>query len=285
MNLRELLSYLRIQRNFNPEIWLKNKIDKLETYLSTNKLNTCIISVSGGIDSSTVFAICKYASNQYNSNIKKIVALAQPIESTASIWKRVFELEKVFNHPVITIEQTQYYNNLINMITNNINIEPNQFVKGQLKSYMRTPINYYIAQLYSSIGYSSIVMGTGNYDEDGYLYYFCKAGDGVVDLQIISDLHKSEVYEVAKLLNVPQSIINAKPSADLWDGQTDEDEMGITYDFIELYTELLKLDDNERTRLINMLDINSITEFKRYEAIAIHIHNKNKHKSHFPVNI
>jgi NAD+ synthase (glutamine-hydrolysing) len=285
MNLHELLSYLRIQRNFNPEKWLKNKIDKLEKYLFTNKLNTCIISVSGGIDSATVFAICKYASKQPNTNIKNIVAIAQPIESTHNIWTRVFELEKVYEHPIKVINQSENFHNLTNMIQDIINIEPNQFVKGQFKSYMRTPINYYIAQLYSSIGYSSIVMGTGNFDEDGFLYYFCKAGDGVVDLQIISDLHKSEVYEVAKLLNVPQSIINAKPSADLWDGQTDEDEMGITYDFIELYTELLKLNETERSQLMQDLDIISLNEFKKNEVIAIDIHNKNKHKSHFPINI
>eukprot|EP00957_Ditylum_brightwellii_P197159 15021551-Ditylum_brightwellii.AAC.1 len=79
-------------------------------------------------------------------------------------------------------------------------------------------------------------MGTGNQDEDGYLAYFCKAGDGVVDVQLISDLHKSEVYTVSKALGVPEATVVAPPSADLWDGQTDEDELGFTYDFIELFT-------------------------------------------------
>ena len=73
-------------------------------------------------------------------------------------------------------------------------------------------------------------------DEDGYLAYFCKAGDGVVDVQLISDLHKSEVFTVAKYLGVTESILNALPSADLWDEQEDEKELGFSYDFIEFYT-------------------------------------------------
>ena len=73
-------------------------------------------------------------------------------------------------------------------------------------------------------------------DEDGYLAYFCKAGDGVVDVQLIADLHKSEVFKVGAAVGVPASTLEAAPSADLWDGQTDEDELGFSYEFVELLT-------------------------------------------------
>lgn len=74
-----------------------------------------------------------------------------------------------------------------------------------------------------------MVVGTGNLgeacgflinlaDEDGYLLYFCKAGDGVSDIQLIADLHKSEVFKVAKEIKVPRSVLEAAPSADLWEG-------------------------------------------------------------------
>ena len=52
-------------------------------------------------------------------------------------------------------------------------------------------------------GFPCCVMGTGNFDEDGYLLYFCKAGDGVVDVQLIADLHKSEVFSVGRHVGVP----------------------------------------------------------------------------------
>lgn len=68
---------------------------------------------------------------------------------------------------------------------------------------MRAPAVYYVAQLLSQEGNAAVVMGTGNKDEDYYLGYFCKAGDGVVDVSLISDLHKSEVFQVAKFLHVP----------------------------------------------------------------------------------
>ena len=84
----------------------------------------------------------------------------------------------------------------------------NDYSKGQLRSYMRTPINYYLAQTLSEQGYPAIVMGTGNMDEDGYLAYFCKYWDGAVDVQLILDLHKSEVFKVGKYLSIPKNILN-----------------------------------------------------------------------------
>ena len=50
-----------------------------------------------------------------------------------------------------------------------------------------------------------------------------------MDVQLIADLHKSEVFTIGKALGVPQATLVAAPSADLWDGQTDEDELGFTY--------------------------------------------------------
>ena len=66
-----------------------------------------------------------------------------------------------------------------------------QFSSSMLKSYLRTPVAYSVAS-----NYSGVVIGTGNLDEDGYLYYYCKFGDGAVDIGLIWDLHKSEVFTV-----------------------------------------------------------------------------------------
>jgi NAD+ synthase (glutamine-hydrolysing) len=71
--------------------------------------------------------------------------------------------------------------------------------------------------------FSLLVFLLGNYDEDGYLRYFCKAGDGTVDVQMIADLHKSEVFLVAKELGVSQNILVAPPTADLWEGTINDD--------------------------------------------------------------
>ena len=79
-----------------------------------------------------------------------------------------------------------------------------------------------------------LVIGTGNLSE-ATCGYFTKWGDGAHDINPLAKLTKTEVYLLAKYLQVPESIINAKPSADLWAGQTDEDEMGVTYKQIDEY--------------------------------------------------
>ena len=117
------------------------------------------------------------------------------------------------------------------------------FAAGQLRCYLRTPTAYYAAQRLAEAGLGAVVVGTGNKSEDGYLRYFCKAGDGVVDIQLIADLYKQQVFDVGAVLGVPESVLMAAPSADLWEGQTDEEEMGFTYDFVEVWMEYLKAEE------------------------------------------
>ena len=79
---------------------------------------------------------------------------------------------------------------------------------------------------------NGLVVGTSNKTEIA-LGYFTKYGDGGCDIEPIGDLYKTEIFEVAKILGIPQSIIDKKPSAELWEGQTDEDEFEMTYSEID----------------------------------------------------
>ena len=81
-----------------------------------------------------------------------------------------------------------------------------------------------------------LVAGTGNRSE-AYMGYFTKWGDGASDFNCISDLTASEVFEFLAFLHGPESIIHKAPSAGLFEGQTDEDEMGITYAAIDHFLE------------------------------------------------
>ena len=78
-----------------------------------------------------------------------------------------------------------------------------------------------------------LVIGTTNYSEY-MLGYFTKWGD-MSDINPLQNLTKGEVYILAKYLEIPESIINTKPSAELWEGQTDEEEMGLSYQEIDAY--------------------------------------------------
>jgi NAD+ synthase len=83
---------------------------------------------------------------------------------------------------------------------------------------------YYYANLNNYL-----VCGTGNKTEIS-LGYFTKHGDGACDILPLGDLYKGEVRELARELNIPEEIINKVPSAGLWSGQTDEQEIGFTYE-------------------------------------------------------
>jgi NAD+ synthase len=79
-----------------------------------------------------------------------------------------------------------------------------------------------------------LVAGTGNASES-YMGYFTKWGDGAYDFNPISDLTATEIYPLLKHLNAPENIINKAPSAGLFEGQTDEAEMGVSYKAIDRY--------------------------------------------------
>lgn len=283
--LNAKLSLMRAMRAFNPNKWIEQKCTMLNDYMRKAGLKACTISVSGGIDSAVMYALCVVASKQPGSPIQRVVGVAQPIHSTESIWRRALELPAAFGGEVITVDQTALHTQLDTIVSSAMGVTSKPFASGQLRSYMRTPVGYYVAQLLSQEGTPAIVMGTGNQDEDGYLMYYCKAGDGVVDVQLIADLHKSEVFVVARELGVPASILAAPPSADLWEGQTDEDELGMSYDFVELYVGWKMLSPVERAKFMAELDKESAALFMDLGAKADVIHRRNSHKAGGPKNL
>ena len=108
-----------------------------------------------------------------------------------------------------------------------------------------------------------LVAGTGNRSE-GYMGYFTKWGDGAYDINPIADLTVTEIYEFLAWLDAPEHIRTKAPSAGLFEGQTDESEMGITYAAIDNY--ILNNEANERDKEI-------IDKF----------HAKSEHKRKMPV--
>lgn len=106
-------------------------------------------------------------------------------------------------------------------------------VRGNLKARIRMSVLYYYANMLNRI-----VIGTTNKTEL-LLGYFTKHGDGGVDILPIGDLYKTEVWELSSLVGVPEIIVNKVPSAGLWNGQTDEKELGITYKEVDRFLALL----------------------------------------------
>jgi len=291
-DLQAALDGVRGVRGFDAKAWVDKKVGMFVDFMKGAGLKACCVSASGGIDSSVTLALMMAAKTREGSSIERVMAIAQPISSTESIQNRAYEvttsLAETFKSECecVTVNQTELHATLSGMVDKAVGIEGGGFAKGQLRSYMRTPVGYYVAQLLSQNGTPCVVMGTGNYDEDGYLMYYCKAGDGVVDVQLIADLHKSEVFLVGQELGVPNSDwAHFPPSADLWEGQTDEDELGMSYDFVELYTEYLGLDEAGQTAMKATFTAEGLAYFEEKAALADGVHRRNKHKANSPLNI
>ncbi len=295
--LREL-GIIRARRNFDPKKWSTIKCAELLRYFARYNLKTAVVSVSGGIDSACILALLKKAQQMANkipdhpfniSNGGMIIAIAQPIHSTPEIQNRAFELfETLFGVKLdnnncyekngikfVCEDQSDDYDLRIKRFERNNGCALKPFAAGMTKSYMRTPTAFMYA-----LHYGGVVIGTGNLDEDGYLYYYCKFGDGAVDLGLIWDLHKSEVFNLARYLGVPESILIAPPSADLAPGQTDETEIGATYDMVELvYNFVEKFSEEERNSFIERLGNEAREQFYREKELIDTIHKRGAHKA------
>lgn len=113
---------------------------------------------------------------------------------------------------------------------------------------------------------SRLVAGTGNASE-AYMGYFTKWGDGAYDLNPIADLTVTEIYEFLRYLKAPESIITKAPSAGLFEGQTDEGEMGVTYAAIDRY---LMTGEADQRDLAVIQRYHSRSEHKRRDALKYH---------------
>jgi NAD+ synthase len=113
------------------------------------------------------------------------------------------------------------------------NVDPDrQAIRRQLalanvKPRLRMTSLYYLANRYNGL-----VVGTGNKTELA-IGYFTKYGDGGVDVLPLGDLDKTAVRGLARELGVPETVISKAPSAGLWEDQTDEAEIGVTYDLLD----------------------------------------------------
>jgi NAD+ synthase (glutamine-hydrolysing) len=206
-----------------------------------------------GVDSALVLALVKKAQEKENSPIKNIYPLLLPsnvgVTLQNSATQRGVEICNYLGLRPIVIEMSSIVETIKENVEKESLLETDPWAIGQLVSYARTPVLYYMTSLITANSGSSVICGTTNLDEGAYLGYVGKASDGMVDLQLITDLHKSEVFEVSRLLSVPESILNATPTGDMYDSRCDQDVFGAPYDFVEdnkhNFSNLMKNDDEK----------------------------------------
>ncbi|OGO06992.1 MAG: NAD(+) synthase [Chloroflexi bacterium RBG_13_57_8] len=181
-----------------------------------------VFGLSGGIDSSVLAALCKKAFPQ------NTLGIIMPCYSIPEDKDHAEMVARKFEFPTKTVVLNAVYDALLYILPD---LKPDEAVtrlaRGNLKARLRMSTLYYIS---NQAHY--LVAGSGNRSEIS-IGYFTKYGDGAADFFPLGNLVKKEVRELARYLEIPREIIDKPPSAGLWDGQTDEGEMGLTYEAID----------------------------------------------------
>lgn len=289
LTLKRCLRQVREHRNFRVCEYINLKTQLLNSYMSKSNLSCCVVAVSGGIDSAIVLALVNYASKQPGSPIKKIVPVCLPATNHSGVTNQMsatdkgIELINALGLDSRVVMMTNAANGIQKEVDTTFGIEASDWAKGQLVPYTRTPTLYYIATIHTDSGFPSVVVGTTNRDEGAYLGYVGKASDGMVDIQLISDLHKSEVYDVAHALDIPKSILSATPHGDMFDGRCDEEVFGAPYDMVELYLGMKDMPQVKVNEIMIKLQTEGLADgsYEQYLTFMTNLqslHSYNKHK-------
>ena len=202
--------------------WIKEQIE-------TTKVNGVVLGMSSGVDCSVVARLCQNAEvNTHliimpygeDMNNSKNYSDAMELISKFKLDYHTFDIKPAVDSIQIPSDSE---------IINNANQTSIELSKANIRPRIRMTYLYQYAQIKNLL-----VIGTSNLSERT-VGYSTKWGDGASDLNPLGMVTKKEVYILAKHLGVPECIINKKPSADLWEGQTDEEELGIKYEQIDEY--------------------------------------------------
>jgi NAD+ synthase len=184
-----------------------------------------VVGLSGGVDSAVVARLAHLAAPQ------KVVAALMPCHSDPEDEHDAEFVAKHFALATVRIELSEAYDALVPAVQRAVGDERARVPLANIKTRLRMTALYFLANQRQYL-----VAGAGNRSEIA-VGYFTKYGDGGVDLLPLGHLLKSDVRALARELGVPPAIINKPPSAGLWIGQRDEEEMGFTYDDLERYLE------------------------------------------------
>ncbi len=183
-----------------------------------------VFGMSGGIDSSVVAALCQ------NAFPDTSLGIIMPCHSDTTDKDHAELVADKFHIPTKVVVLDKVFDSLVKVLSDrHYNTETKKLAEANMKPRLRMLTIYYFA---NHLGY--LVIGSSNRCEL-FVGYFSKYGDGGVDLMPLGNLVKSQVSDLAVFLGIPKEITDKPPSAGLWSGQTDEIEMGLTYNELDSY--------------------------------------------------
>ncbi len=247
----------------NSEKVVNHIVNWLKEYATNAGVKGFVIGISGGIDSAVTSTLC--AKTRF-----PVLCIEMPIHQGENQVNRAKEhitqlkerFDKVLSTEINLTSTFEEFKTVLPLTKDKVAVD---LSLANTRARLRMSTLYYLAGIHNYL-----VAGTGNKVEDFGVGFFTKHGDGGVDLSPIADLMKSEIYQIAKVLNVPDSIQIAKPTDGLFgDSRTDEDQIGASYDELEW---AMQQNDNGK----------NTTDFfgreKRVFEIFKQRNNANKHK-------
>jgi NAD+ synthase len=189
-----------------------------------------VVGLSGGLDSACTAALCRRAVGE------TVLAALMPCYSPPEDEEMAGFVAKAIGLETVTVDLGPTYNAMLAGLPPGLT----GMARANIKPRLRMTTLYALAQ---SRGY--LVAGTGNKSEL-MIGYFTKYGDGGVDVEPLGDLYKWQVRDLARDLGLPQAVIDRTPSAGLWPGQTDEGEMGMTYDELDTALAAIEAEQGEQ---------------------------------------
>lgn len=202
--------------------------EQIKEYVTNSGTTGVVVGLSGGIDSAVVHKLCRLAldtADGYSVYTAYIPDKFSAVENLQLILKLTEDMPPKTHHYI-------FMEDVVEAVFE-VNTPYNNTVTGNLRSRLRMCFLYMLAN-----NYNCLVAGTSNKTES-VLGYYTKYGDGGVDFEVIGDLYKHEVYEIGRCLNLPEEVLTKAPSAGLWTGQTDEEELGYSYGVLDTVVEFL----------------------------------------------
>lgn len=186
----------------------------IKDYVKQSGRKGIVLGLSGGIDSAVVAVLAKKACKELHCYY--LPMLDEKIDFDKD------HIEKLCKRFDLTYQTKEIMMDVEGIVDDNLN-GISKVAYGNIKARIRMTILYQYANRLNCL-----VAGTTNKSEH-LIGYFTKYGDGGADIEPIQHLYKTQIYKLAKYLDIPNEIVDKPPSAGLWDGQTDEEELKITY--------------------------------------------------------
>jgi NAD+ synthase len=247
----------------------------LKSYAEENRQQGFVVGVSGGVDSALTSTLCAMTGLP---TLLLELPIHQPKQQVSRAQEHMSQLQSRFsNVSGKRVDLTQSFDDLVVDWEKSDNEHIMHLTLANTRSRLRMMTLYYHAGTRSSL-----VAGTGNKVEDFGVGFYTKYGDGGVDISPIADLTKTEVFQLAKFVGVPESILIAPPTDGLWeDDRSDEDQMGATYPELEWAMDWLSLHGvRQNNKWIWESAYETLTNPRQQEVLRIYMrmNNANQHK-------